>query len=109
MVCKLCYTHQETTLHMLARCPYSNAIWQGLQGWLGITLQRPPRNSYDPVARERAQKVMYMAWDIWKEQCMRVFDNKGLDVVALQGLILHDVAQGQTAWRSNALARGATT
>jgi hypothetical protein len=45
-VCKLCYTHQKTALYMLARCPYSNADWQGLQGWLGITLQRPPRNSY---------------------------------------------------------------
>jgi hypothetical protein len=43
------------------------------------------------------------------ERCRRVFDNKGLDAVALQDLILHDVVQGQTAWWSNTLACSATT
>jgi hypothetical protein len=38
-----------------------------------------------------------MAWNIWKERCRRVFDNNNLDVVPLQGLILHDVAQWQAA------------
>jgi hypothetical protein len=37
---------QETALHMLARCRYSKAVWQGLQGWLSINLQRPPCDSY---------------------------------------------------------------
>jgi hypothetical protein len=26
-VCKLCYMHQESALHMLARCPYSRVVW----------------------------------------------------------------------------------
>jgi hypothetical protein len=119
-VCNLCFTHQETALHMLARCPYSKAVWQG---WLGINLQRPPCSSYrklqgwwnsmiqlhEPGADARAQKMVYTAWNIWKERCRHVFDNNGLDVVVLQGLILHDVAQWQAAWRSNTLARRATT
>jgi hypothetical protein len=36
-VCKLCFTHQEIAVHMLAQCPFSKAVWASLAPWLGIT------------------------------------------------------------------------
>jgi hypothetical protein len=46
------------------------------------------------------------AWNLWKERCRRVFDNKGLTATDLQGLIVHDVAQWCAAWRCTAMADG---
>jgi hypothetical protein len=74
---------------------------------VGIALQAPPRNGYrrfkswwnsvliaHPLgAQERAQKVIYMTWNIWKERCWRVFDNKGMTEGQLQALIRQDVEQ----------------
>jgi hypothetical protein len=36
--CSLCHTQDETTLHMVARCPYSRAVWHGLREWIGVEL-----------------------------------------------------------------------
>jgi hypothetical protein len=112
--CKLCYTHQEGALHMLATCPYSVAVWNDLQDWLGTTLQAPLNNCYrafkswwssmfilhDTNAKEKVQKVVYTAWNIWKLRCRRVFDNKGISTAQLQELIQHDVQQWMMVWQS---------
>jgi hypothetical protein len=45
-ICVLCHTHPETTMHMLATCPYSKQVWHGLSGWTGMTLRRRPHHSY---------------------------------------------------------------
>jgi hypothetical protein len=57
-------------------------------------------------AAARVQKVVYTTWNLWKERCRRVFDNKGLTAMDLQGLIVHDVAQWCAAWRCTAMADG---
>jgi hypothetical protein len=81
-ICKLCHTHLESAIHMMARCPYSKSVWQGLQEWLGTALEAPPKNGYHrfkiswnnmlrsqaPGAQQRAQKFIYTAWNIWKER-----------------------------------------
>jgi hypothetical protein len=119
-VCKLCYTHQESALHMLARCPYSRVVWQGLQQWIGSNILQPPRSSYrrfkswwnsmmrwnEPGKAASVQKVVYTAWNLWKERCRHVFDNKGRAATNLQGLIVHDVAQWCTTWRCTAMTGG---
>jgi hypothetical protein len=37
--------------------------------------------------RVRAQRVIYTAWNIWKERRRRVFDNKALTESQLQSII----------------------
>jgi hypothetical protein len=105
---------------MLARCPYSRVVWQGLQQWIGSNILQPPRSSYrpfkswwnsmmrwnEPGKAARVQKVVYTAWNLWKERCRHVFDNKGRAATDLQGLIVHDVAQWCTAWRCTTMAGG---
>jgi hypothetical protein len=82
---------------MLATCPYSVAVWNGLQTWLAITLQAPLSSRYRVFkswwhnmlssqqlnAKEQAQEVVYTVWNIWKERCHRVFDSKGLSTTQL--------------------------
>jgi hypothetical protein len=82
---------------MLTTCPYSVAVWNGLQTWLAITLQAPLSSRYrvfkswwhnmlssqQPNANEQAQEVVYTVWNIWKERCHRVFDSKGLSTTQL--------------------------
>jgi hypothetical protein len=94
-MCQLCRSQPESALHMLAQCSYSKLVWTALAGWLGVQLQTPPSNSSGQLKhwwhsmltvgtlnhREeqvRMQKLIYVAWNLWKERCRRVFDNKTL-------------------------------
>jgi hypothetical protein len=40
-ICCMCHTHAEAALHMMALCPFSKSIWQGLQTWLGPACEPP--------------------------------------------------------------------
>jgi hypothetical protein len=44
--CNLCFSHPETTLHMLAQCPFSKAVWSGLASCIDINVQQPPASGY---------------------------------------------------------------
>jgi hypothetical protein len=44
--CKLCFTHPETALHMLAQCPFSKTVWSSLAPWIGMNVQQPPGTGY---------------------------------------------------------------
>jgi hypothetical protein len=41
--------------------------------------------------KAREHKMIYMAWNIWKERCRRVFYNKALPPNKLQALIQSEV------------------
>jgi hypothetical protein len=114
-ICQLCRSQQESALHLLAQCSYSQLVWSGLSAWLGASLQPPPTSSYrrlrswwnamiqaggqGPLHRqERVQKLIYTAWNLWKERCRRAFDNKVTDASNLQSLIRSDVLQWRLAW-----------
>jgi preprotein translocase subunit SecA len=43
------------------------------------------------AAQKRAQIVVYKAWNLWKERCRRVFDNKATDVQLLLASIQDDI------------------
>jgi hypothetical protein len=45
--------------------------------------------------QERVLKIIYTAWNIWKERCRRVFDKKAVGESQLQDIIRTDVQQ----WR----------
>ncbi|KAF8760504.1 hypothetical protein HU200_010127 [Digitaria exilis] len=39
------------------------------------------------TVRQKEQMVIYTAWNLWKERCRRVFDNKAMMVTQLVLLI----------------------
>jgi hypothetical protein len=43
---------------------------------------------------DRAQRVLYTAWNMWKERCRRPFDNQGMTDQRLQKTIQSDVENG---------------
>jgi len=49
------------------------------------------------------QFLTYAAWNIWKERCRRVFDNKALPAHQLVLLIMHDVAAYRLAHTTPAI------
>jgi hypothetical protein len=46
------------------------------------------------TAKNMATKSIYAAWNIWKERCRHLFDNKALTPSQLQQIIRDDVAHG---------------
>jgi hypothetical protein len=50
--------------------------------------------------QERMQKVIYVVWNLWKERCRRVFDNRAMSADQLIHAIKDDVTQWQIAWSS---------
>jgi hypothetical protein len=113
-ICSLCHIHKESALHMVALCPYSKLVWRRISGWLGTTLQAPSALHYRKFKswwmsmmqtkphdwEDRARKVIYTIWTIWKERCHRDFDNKALTDFQLQERIKADVSQWVLAWSS---------
>jgi hypothetical protein len=104
-VCKLCHIRQETTVHMVAQCSYAQSVWRLLAQRTSFTL--PQSSSHLSSVREWREQITkatgidsvhllqiltYATWNIWKECCRRVFDNKALPVDQLVMLIQHDVA-----------------
>jgi hypothetical protein len=60
-----------------------------------------------PGAQERVQRVIYTTWNIWKERCSRVFDDRGMTAEQLQALIIHEVEQcGAPGWSRQTLGSG---
>jgi hypothetical protein len=49
----------------------------------------------------RAQRVIYTSWNIWKERCKRVFENKVTTPTQLINIIKDDVQQWIIAWRDD--------
>jgi hypothetical protein len=41
--------------------------------------------------QDRTQKAIYMKWNLWKERCRRVFDNKAMSATQLQQVTKIDV------------------
>jgi hypothetical protein len=96
-VCQLCLTKNESALHMMAKCSYSKTIWTALASWIGTHFRPPPRRNYrrlqtwwrnllrrgGPNAverRDRMQKVIYTAWNIWR-QLWRLYSVKFISEV----------------------------
>jgi hypothetical protein len=49
--------------------------------------------------QDRIQKVIYIVWNLWKERCRRVFDNRAMPVNQLLSIIKEDVRLWRIAWR----------
>lgn len=44
-----------------------------------------------PQATDIEQATIYIAWNIWKERCRRVYDNKAIPVPQLVQIIKSDI------------------
>jgi hypothetical protein len=42
------------------------------------------------INQEMTRKCIYIIWNIWKERCRRVFDNRALNEDQLTSMIKHD-------------------
>ena len=104
-VCKLCHCRQETTLHMVANCFYAKDVWRLLANRTSFSfVQHPSQLSNVQYWWEQITKAIgldhtllrqiltYATWNIWKECCRRVFDNKALPAAHLIPLIVQEVA-----------------
>jgi hypothetical protein len=88
------------------------SVWADLAPWIGTSLQQPPLQNYRRFKTwwlsmtrrgaqrrtEVTQRVIYTAWNIWKERYRRVFDNQALSHTQLQTIIKEDVGQWLVAW-----------
>jgi hypothetical protein len=112
-ICKLCHCRQETHLHMMAKCSYAKRLWQqvglthnvhGLsttmtnmkEWWTQIT---KTQGQEDEVQRTRL--ITYTVWNLWKERCRRVFDNKARSTQELLQDIINDVQMQHLVFEDN--------
>jgi hypothetical protein len=96
-------------------CTYSQSVWRALGNWIGVNIGAPPSLDFDRLkawwrsslqegnpdkaeTTARLQKMIYACWNIWKERCRRLYDNKALPASALQQAIKFDVHQWLIAW-----------
>ncbi|KAF8715775.1 hypothetical protein HU200_026724 [Digitaria exilis] len=105
-ICQLCRTTTESIPHMAANCSYSQSVWthvEHLTGQQNLSQATPIQSmkiwwSYLMNTRtERTQLATYTIWNIWKERCRRVYDNKASTALQLAHVIQQDVAVLQLA------------
>jgi hypothetical protein len=115
-ICQLCRSQTGTAIHMLAYCPYSIRVWQQLQNWVGAPLQPPTTSNYRYLKhwwttmistpamsndnQRMTQKCIYIIWNLWKERCRRIFDNRVMTENQLSLQIKLDVQLWHTAHRT---------
>ena len=101
-ICPLCRTTAESHIHMFANCTYTTAVWQRIAQW--SDLQIPPQNAvsmrrwWRSVTRaaavnqdENMQVIIYTIWNVWKERCRRVFQNKAINYDQLVQITQQDI------------------
>jgi hypothetical protein len=113
-ICQLCKTQPETMLHIMSECSYSRLVWQQLEEWTDATnVHMQPgtdrrvkvwwtelQNGDTTGFASRLQRVIYTAWNLWKERCRRVYDSKAITEAQLESIIKLDVTQFNNAWHS---------
>jgi hypothetical protein len=93
VICQLCKTHPESVIHMVAHCSFTKQLWMELALWLGITPTLPSQqNTCRSIkewwsntiqngtgdAKERQQKLIYTIWNVGKERCRRLYENRAM-------------------------------
>jgi hypothetical protein len=122
-ICRLCYTHPESVLHLIAG--NSPILSRGVEWPTGLardclaTLSGQPISHLQDMVEQHDQDQRserrphtsamscFTAWHLWKERCRRVFHSKGICIAHLQELIWHDVQQWMVAWHGREQHTGA--
>jgi hypothetical protein len=87
--CVLCATGvRETTLHLFFQCPFSSECWAqfGVVWDLSLSFGEmlfAAKNSY--MSSHFVEKVLYAAWNIWKQRNGFIFDKKKFLLCLLGG------------------------
>nr|TKW00067.1 hypothetical protein SEVIR_8G084500v2 [Setaria viridis] len=100
---------EEKTLHMIAKCSYARQVWRIMAQWNNFQLQALTNvhrllnwwelmiSAGTASREEQIQTMIYTAWNIWKERCRRVFDNKALSLTDFSAVIRNDIAMYKQA------------
>ncbi len=87
--CPLCYTVDESALHLLAKCRLTKRIWTEIQRWTGTDLQMDNWENCHSVEqwwtlvaespstprKPLRTLVILISWEIWCERNVRIFCN----------------------------------
>uniref|UniRef100_A0A0A9C0S7 Uncharacterized protein n=1 Tax=Arundo donax TaxID=35708 RepID=A0A0A9C0S7_ARUDO len=98
-------------LHLFTNCTYSvDLVWDMTACWSGIQeLRQQGRplqikqwwtdmtGTGESAKFTERYQTTYIAWNIWKERCRRIFQAKSLAITQLSHLIQQDVAAQQMA------------
>ena len=57
-----------------------------------------------PDSAQLLQVITYTAWNIWKERCRRVFDNRAMSIDQLVSIIKIDIANYRAAHVTRGIA-----
>jgi hypothetical protein len=85
-LCPLCNGAVESVCHLFLHCPFTSAVWYGLNRWLGVVVIIPSDviMSYEQlVARGPNKKIrrgfsgvwLAFVWIMWKTRNDRIFNN----------------------------------
>jgi hypothetical protein len=93
---------QMNRAYICLQSALTQAIWQSIAQW--SNLQLPPQNVasmrrwWHTVTQgvagngdEQMQVIIYTIWNIWKERCRRVFQNKALTTDQLIQITRQDI------------------
>ena len=92
-ICQLCHIGDETTTHIMAQCSYATEVWNAIathtQLCVPTTMNIPWIKDWwtrlcaanSQQLDQHLQAIIYTAWNLWKERCRSVFDNKGTKAV----------------------------
>ncbi|XP_057794911.1 uncharacterized protein LOC131011143 [Salvia miltiorrhiza] len=91
--CNACCHRSETCKHLFIECPKADAVWSGIQQWLGINGPRPNDitehlEAFTNLGKKKHRKTlralwMCITWLMWKNRNESRFDGKTWDVQAL--------------------------
>ena len=102
-ICQLCHIGDETTTHIMAQCSYATEVWNAIavrtQLCVPTTLNIPRIKDWwtrlcaanSQQLDQHLQAIIYTAWNLWKERCRSVFDNKAQRPSQLVEVITQDL------------------
>lgn len=99
--------HHQSIIHMVARCSCSQEVWILEQGCTSNRAATPQSNNHRGNLKTRWTTLMgkntvnmsvarmliitNTTWNIWKDRCRQVYDNKAIPPAQLVQIVLQDI------------------
>jgi hypothetical protein len=111
-ICRLCFTHPETAVHLSATCPYSRIVWQHLLFRLHLPVALAPAADIEHLEDwwthcstvvpnnilKRWRTLAVLTWRLlWKERNNRIFNALACTEAALTDKVVEELSQWRDA------------